>query len=173
MRHFRPRKMSNHFLLNALIAGDRRRTAVGLWLQTKHYINITQHWAFLFEQQPKITPAKRKRAPPVTAMRVLVAGLLSPTFVHFMPTTLTMMPIKPSSTDTTIKARHVWMWTRWRQKKEKGGRDSRVDHRALNDERHSSRCERKWGRKKNQKTGEKWWRDEKTNREEVFSSSSQ
>lgn len=57
-------------------------------------------------------PASRKRAPPVTAMRVLMAGLLSPTLVHFMPTTLTMMPIKPSSTDTTIMARHVWMWTR-------------------------------------------------------------
>lgn len=57
------------------------------------------------------TPASRKRAPPVTAMRVLVAGLLSPTLVHFMPTTLTMMPIKPRSTDTTMRARHVWMWT--------------------------------------------------------------
>lgn len=40
-----------------------------------------------------------------------MAGLLSPTLVHFMPTTLTMMPIKPNSTDTTIMARHVWMWT--------------------------------------------------------------
>lgn len=56
-------------------------------------------------------PASRKSAPPDTAMRPLVAGLLSPTFVHFMPTTLTMMPINPSSTDTTMRARHVWMWT--------------------------------------------------------------
>lgn len=60
----------------------------------------------------EITPASRKRAPPVTAMRVLVTGLLSPTLVHFMPTTLTMMPIKPINTDTTMRARHVWMWTR-------------------------------------------------------------
>ncbi|TNN79633.1 hypothetical protein EYF80_010215 [Liparis tanakae] len=52
-----------------------------------------------------------KRAPPPTAMRVLVTGSLSPTLVHFMPTTLTMMLMKPSSTDTTMRARHVWMWT--------------------------------------------------------------
>lgn len=58
--------------------------------------------------------------------------MLSPTFVHFMPTTLTIMPIKPSSTETTMSARHVWMWTRW-QKRKGGGRDSRVENRAVND----------------------------------------
>lgn len=45
-------------------------------------------------------------------MRLFVAGLLSPTLVHFMPTTLTMMPMKPINTEMTIKARHVWMCTR-------------------------------------------------------------
>lgn len=95
------------------------------WKQIIHehmnYIPVfsfTKHYSNRVEQSP---PASRKRAPPVTAMRVLVDGLLSPTLVHFMPTTLTMMPINPSSTDTTIRARHVWMWTRQRNRKRKEG----------------------------------------------------
>lgn len=49
--------------------------------------------------------------------------MLSPTLVHFMPTTLTMMPINPSSTDTTMRARHVWMWTGNRRRRRWGGAD--------------------------------------------------
>lgn len=41
--------------------------------------------------------------------RPLAMGLLSPTRVHFMPTTLRTMPTKPRSTATTIGARADWM----------------------------------------------------------------
>lgn len=54
-------------------------------------------------------PARRKRAPPAMATRLLAMGLLSPTRVHFMPTTLRTMPTKPKSTATTIRARADWM----------------------------------------------------------------
>lgn len=57
------------------------------------------------------SPASRKRTPPETAMRLLVSGLLSPTLVHFIPTTLTMMAMNPIRTETTIRARHVWICT--------------------------------------------------------------
>lgn len=54
-------------------------------------------------------PARRKRAPPAMATRPLAMGLLSPTRVHFMPTTLRTMATKPRSTATTIRARADWM----------------------------------------------------------------
>ena len=55
------------------------------------------------------SPARRKRAPPAMATRPLAMGLLSPTRVHFIPTTLRTMATKPRSTATTIRARADWM----------------------------------------------------------------
>lgn len=95
------KKNARPLLPNALNARNTASFYAGKWSKTT------------------VAPASRKSAPPVIAMRVLVAGLLSPTLVHFMPTTLTMIPIKPSSTDTTIRARHVWMWTREKRGEER------------------------------------------------------
>lgn len=95
------KKNARPLLLNALNARNTASFYAGKWSKTT------------------VAPASRKSAPPVIAMRDLVAGLLSPTLVHFMPTTLTMIPIKPSSTDTTIRARHVWMWTREKRGEER------------------------------------------------------
>lgn len=65
--------------------------------------------AKMMEKEPGHSPARRKRAPPEMAMRLLAMGLLSPTRVHFMPMTLRTMATKPRSTATTIRARADWM----------------------------------------------------------------
>lgn len=93
-----------------------------------------------------VLPASRKRAPPDTAMSPLEAGLLSPTLVHFIPTTLTIIPMKPSSTDTTIRARHVWMWTveRGRGVKEEDERRQKNRWRQRDGRRGERRKEKRW-----------------------------